>query len=94
MKKVIHHIKKIREQPEHVRRTILYITIGFFAVILFLLWIYSLGTAMTGEEAKIKIDQNIKPFSVIKDNITNQYNNISNPDSSMDSGVTDGEMQQ
>ena len=76
MKKIIHHI---RQQPEHIRRSILHIVIGVFAVILFFLWIYSLGTTMSSPEAKIKVDQSIKPFSILKDNITEQYSNISEP---------------
>jgi hypothetical protein len=39
---------------------------------------------VTNEDAKAKVNQEIKPFSVIKDNITEQYNNMSAPDSSTD----------
>ncbi|MFA6301169.1 MAG: hypothetical protein WC609_02350 [Candidatus Paceibacterota bacterium] len=93
MKRIIHHVKKIRQQPEHIRRSILHITTGIFAIILFFLWIYSLGAGAGSEEAKAKINQDIKPFSVIKDNITNQYNSISNPDLNIDSNALDGQAQ-
>ena len=82
MEKIIHHVKKIRQQPEHIRRSILHIAIGLCAVILFLLWVYSLGTTMTSGDTKAKIDQNLKPFAVLKDNITEQYNSMSEPSSS------------
>lgn len=76
MKKIIHQIKKIRQQPKHIRRSILHITVGIFAIILFFLWVYSLGTGVSSRETKASIDQNLKPFAVLKDNITENYNNI------------------
>jgi len=79
MHKIIYHVKKIRQQPEHIRRSILHIVVLIFAVILFFLWVYSLGTGMGSEDAKAKAIQQVKPFSVLKENITEQYNNISNP---------------
>ncbi len=91
MHKIIHHVKKIRQQPEHIRRTILYISVGIAAVVLFSLWVYSLGTGLQSEDTKAKAIQEVKPFSVLKDNITEQYNNISNPDSSTDTGTGIGQ---
>ncbi len=84
MKKIIHHVKKIRTQPEHIRRSVLHITVGIFAVILFLLWVYSLGTTMRSPEVKAKVYQEVKPFSILKDNISGQYNNLSGSDSEID----------
>ena len=78
MKKIIHHIRK---QPEHIKRHILRVTILACAVVLFLFWIYSLGTTLTNTDAQVKMSQDLKPFSVLKDNIKEQYNNISAPDS-------------
>lgn len=69
MKKIIHHIRK---QPEHIKRHILHITIIICAVILFLFWIYSLGTTLTNTETQVKINQDLKPLSILKDNITGQ----------------------
>lgn len=91
MHKIIHHIKKIRQQPEHIRRSILHVAIVILAVILFFLWIYSLGTGMGSDDAKAKAIQEVKPFSVLKDNITEQFNNISNPNSNTDTGTVVGQ---
>lgn len=66
MKKVIHHIRK---QPEHIKRHILYIMIIIFAVILFIFWIYSLGTTLTNTNTRENLSQDLKPFSLIKDNL-------------------------
>ena len=49
MKKIIHHI---RRQPEEVRRHILHILTIVAAIILLLLWVYSLGTSLGGKYKK------------------------------------------
>lgn len=66
MKKIIHHIRK---QPEEVRRHILNVLIAACAVILFLLWVYSLGTNLTNPDNQAKMSQDLKPFSTLKDNL-------------------------
>lgn len=78
MKKIIHHIRK---QPEHIKRHILHVVILVCAVILFMLWIYSLGTTLTNADMQAKTMQDLKPFSMLKDNIREQYNNIKDPES-------------
>ena len=79
--KIIHHIKKIRQQPEHIRRHILHVLIVICGVILVLLWIYSLGTTLTNSDTQTKIGQDMKPFTALKDNMVGGYQNITNPDS-------------
>jgi len=73
MKKIIHHIRK---QPEEVKRHILRVLILCFAIILFFLWIYSLGKTLTSTETETKMSQDLKPLSVLKDNITDGFNSI------------------
>jgi hypothetical protein len=70
MGKVFHHVRKIRQQPEHVRRHILHVLIIICGIILILLWIYSLGMTLTNPETKAKVGQDLKPFSILKDNLT------------------------
>ena len=74
MKKVIHYLRK---QPEQTRKHILHISIGAITVIMVVLWGYSLAKSFSGGEVKAKLQNDLKPFSVLKDNITNGYNNIS-----------------
>jgi hypothetical protein len=76
--KIIHHIKKIRQQPEHIRRHILHVVIVFCGIILVLLWIYSLGTTLTNSDNQAKMSQDLKPFTVLKDNMVGGYQNITN----------------
>jgi hypothetical protein len=79
MEKIIHHIRRIRRQPEHVKRQILHILILVCGIILAMLWIYSLGTTFTNQDTQAKIDDDLKPFSALKENIIGGYNNLSNP---------------
>lgn len=76
MKKIIHHM---RNQPEAVRRHILHVLTIVFAIILLLLWIYSLGTNLTDPDTQAKINNNLKPFSALKDNLIGGYKSISDP---------------
>lgn len=70
MKKIIHHI---RQQPERVRRHILHVFTLVAGVLLFSIWIYSLGGHLSSAETKKDVEQGLKPFSVIKDNIRESW---------------------
>ena len=74
MKRIIHHI---RRQPEGIKRSILHLLTVIIAIVLFLLWIYSLGTSFNNPETKIKISNDLKPFSALKDNLAGGYKSIS-----------------
>ncbi len=78
MKKIIRHLRK---QPEEVKRHILHIVTVVFAVILILLWIYSLGTTLANPNTQAKMSQDLKPFSALKDNMVGGYNSIIEPNS-------------
>ncbi len=77
MKKIIHHIKRIRKQPEHVRRHISHVAVLVCAIILGLLWIYSLGRNTASPEAQTKTNDATSPFSAIKDNLVRGYQSLS-----------------
>ncbi len=66
MKKIIHHL---RRQPEEVRRHILHILTIIAGIILLMLWVYSLGTNFSSTETQVKAKEELKPFSVLKDNV-------------------------
>jgi len=72
MKKIIH---KLRNRPEEERRHILHILTFVCAIILITLWIYSLGRTVTSNETKTQIKQDLQPFTMLKDSITNTTNN-------------------
>ena len=73
MKKIIHHL---RRQPEETKRHILHIITLLCAFILVLLWVYSLGNTLEGVDIERQAKQDFKPFSAIKDNVVNGFNNI------------------
>jgi len=71
MRKIIH---KLRRQPEEVRRHILHVLIFAVAFVMIILWVFSLGKSLANPDTKIKIKQDLKPFSTLKDNIIDGYN--------------------
>lgn len=74
MKKIIHNLRK---QPEEVRRHILHILIFVASGIMITLWVFSLGKNLVNPDTQEKIKQDLKPFSVLKDNIIDGYESIS-----------------
>ena len=82
MKAIIHNIRK---QPEEVRRHILHVLTAVFAVVLILVWVYSLGVNFTSPDTQAKISQDLKPFSAIKNNVEGGYNSITQPNSTPNS---------
>ncbi|MEO5635377.1 MAG: hypothetical protein ABIS26_02400 [Candidatus Paceibacterota bacterium] len=76
MKKLIHHL---RRKPEHVRRHILHVSTMVAGGILALLWVISLGTTLSSPETKIKVSNDLQPFSALKDNFVGGYQSISEP---------------
>ncbi len=76
MKKIIH---RIRKQPEKVRRHILHVMTIVIAVVLIFLWVYSLGTNLIDSNTQIKVSNDLKPFSALKDNLVGGYKSLSEP---------------
>ncbi|OGI73705.1 hypothetical protein A3D42_00490 [Candidatus Nomurabacteria bacterium RIFCSPHIGHO2_02_FULL_41_18] len=73
MKKIIHNL---RQQPEDTRRHILHILTFLFALLFFSIWVYTLGENLGGEETRAEVKNDLKPFSVLKDNIIDGYKSI------------------
>jgi hypothetical protein len=70
MRKIIHRIK---QKSEEERRHILHITVFILALFLIALWIFSLGRTITNKDTTIKVNQDLKPFSVLKDNLVGGF---------------------
>ena len=77
MKKIIHHLRK---QPEEMRRHILHILIFIVALIMIMLWVFSLGKNLSNPDTKTKMKQDLTPFTILKDNIVDGYNSTKNTD--------------
>jgi hypothetical protein len=76
MRKIIHNL---RRQPDETKRHILHVFTFCSAIILILLWIYSLGTTLTSPSVQTKINKDMAPFSVLKANLIGGYNSITEP---------------
>lgn len=70
MRQIIHNV---RQKPEKVRRQILHGATALFAVVLFLLWVVSLGGNFKDEKAVEKTAESLKPLSALKANIIDGY---------------------
>ncbi len=75
MKKIIH---KLKNRSEEERRHILHITTFVLAIILVFLWTLSLGRTISSPDTKVKIKQDLKPFSALKDNLVGGYESMKN----------------
>ena len=73
MKKIIHHI---RNQSEEARRHILHILTVIAAVILLLIWLYSLGTNLNNPDTQARINNDLEPFSALKNNLVGGYKSL------------------
>lgn len=73
MHKIIHNLRK---QPEEVRRHILHIVVIAFAVILVILWVYSLGVKLNNENTQYELKESIKPFQDLGDDIGSDINSL------------------
>lgn len=74
MRKTIH---RLRQKPEEERRHILHISIIIIAIVMILLWAFSLGKNLSKPEVKTKVKQDMQPFSVLKDNLSDGYKSVS-----------------
>lgn len=75
MRKLIHHLRK---QSEEERRHILHLLIFIIAVVMIMLWVFSLGKSFSNPDTQAKMKQDLQPFSILKDNIVGGYNSNSN----------------
>ena len=46
-----------------------------------ILWTYSLGRSIANPDTKVKMKQDLQPFSVLKDNLVGGYKSVSGQNS-------------
>ncbi len=73
IKKIVHHL---RSRPEEERRHILHIFTFIGAVFMIVLWTFTLGQTLGGEDTKTKIKEDVKPFSNFTNNLSDNFNEI------------------
>jgi len=74
MKKIIHNL---RNRPEEEKRHILHILTFFAGIIMLILWSFSLGKTLGNPETKTKLQEDLQPFSVLKENLVEGYSSVS-----------------
>jgi len=73
-RKFVHHL---RSKTEEEKKQILYIFMICVIVIMFIFWIWSLGGQISDPQNKSKMKQDLAPFSTLKDDLLNGYDDIS-----------------
>lgn len=73
MQKLRNFIHRLRNRSEEERRHLLHIFTFIFGIIVVVLWILSLSKSLTTEETKIKVKNDLEPFSILKDNLVESY---------------------
>ena len=70
-------VENLRKKPEHVRKNILYVTTCSVTAIILIFWIYGFSNHLSKPSTKEAFKNDLKPLTVIKDNLTGAYQNIS-----------------
>ena len=73
MKRIIHNL---RQRPEKVRRHILHVATLVLAIVLFFVWVYTLGTYLGDKEIQATAKEDLEPLSALKDNFISGYKSI------------------
>lgn len=74
MRKIVH---KLRSKSEKERREILHLSIIIATIIMIVLFGFSLNKSFNNKETKIKLKEDIKPFTVLKENMVDGYKSVS-----------------
>jgi hypothetical protein len=74
MKKIVNHFKS---KPEHVRRSVAGIAAFAVTAIIFIIWMWLLYHRLSSPEVKAAIANDLKPISVIRDDISSSYQSAS-----------------
>ena len=70
------YIKKIQSKSEETRKQIFLATMVVSMSIVGFIWFYSLGVRFGDHVVKEKTEQDIKPFKLFSDSISNTFKNI------------------
>lgn len=69
------YIKKLQEKPEHIRKQILVASLVVCMSFVGLIWVGSLGYKFSKENTA-KAQEDIKPFALFGQTISNTYNSV------------------
>ncbi|MEK7113445.1 MAG: hypothetical protein AAB873_01315 [Patescibacteria group bacterium] len=86
MKKIIYNL---RQKPERTRRHIMHVFMALFGFVLVSFWVFNLGRTFSDPGLTEKAKQDLKPFTVLKDNLLEGYGTIGEKGSVQDSSVVE-----
>ena len=69
------YIKKLQTKNEQSRKQILFVTLAICMSLVIGIWVYTL-TSSFDEKVQAKASDDIKPFALLGDSISNTYKNI------------------
>ena len=73
-------IEKLRKKPKPVKKTILYVTSFILFAIIILFWVSTLSyrfTALSDREKNNSLQEELRPLSIFKENISRAYSEVS-----------------
>ncbi len=74
-------INDLRSKPEEERRNLLHFVTIIFAIVMLILWSYSLGSTFGNPETQEQLKEDIKPFQELTQSLSGSYESIASPTS-------------
>ena len=71
------YIKKLRSKPEHVKKSILAFALVVSMSLVSLVWFYNIGDRFGDKKMAEKTREDVKPFTLLGDSISNTVKDIS-----------------
>ena len=71
------YIKKLQSKSEDTRKLIFTASLIISMSIVVLIWVYSLGVRFGNPEVKVQANEDIKPFKLFTNSISDVYKNMS-----------------
>ena len=71
------YIKKIQSKDEDIRKFIFVVSLIFCMAIVGFIWIYNLGTRFGNPKVAEQTNEDIKPFKLFTNSISDTYKNVS-----------------
>jgi hypothetical protein len=71
------YIKKLKSKPDHVKKSILLFALIFSMSLVSIVWFYNLEDRFDSKKVTEKSREDVKPFSLLIDSISNTVKNIS-----------------
>ncbi len=76
---MLRYVEKIQDKPEHIRRMILFVSVGLIMIIIVTVWLSTFSMRFSSKSGNEKESlKTISPFSVVGSNTADFYDNLKN----------------